>query len=173
MKKIIFILFLTVLIFNIFQFQLIFKGYQIILKKQAKICLKNMPDEEMDLLIFTYADLKNGIPFEIIHNDEILYNGEMYDIKKIEHKSSQVVLFGFHDVNEKQWIQYWKNILASDSAETDWQSTLFTQIQQFIWFGSIEIIIPQDYNSNTTLSTFIQGLCKKLFCSDIYHPPEI
>lgn len=173
MKKITTILFLTVLIFNIFQFQLIYKAYQVILKKQAKTCLKNMSDEEMDVLVFTYNDLKDGIPFEIIHNDEILYKGEMYDIKKIEHESNQIVLLGFHDVNEKEWIQYWKSLIASDSTEADWQNTLFTQLQQFIWFGALKTIIPHNLNTNYTLYRYNHSIYENLFSRDFYHPPEL
>lgn len=116
MKKLLAV-FLVIIIIGITGAQLlIFDVYKSLIRKEAKSYLKNTPDRELDSLVFHRSDFYHGYPFQKIKSDEILYRGNMYDVKSIAVINNDVVFLVFHDKKEKAWIDNWYRCCGHNSS---------------------------------------------------------
>jgi hypothetical protein len=64
---------------------------------------KPSKEEMIELLIFNKEDIQKGkISFKWIHTREFKYNGDMYDIVKMEETNEQLIVHCINDTKEKK-----------------------------------------------------------------------
>ena len=82
--------------------------------------LANKPSKEemIELLIFNKNDIQEGkIDFRWIHSREFKYNGDMFDIVKMEEKDDQLIIFCINDTKEKKLEEEFEKKVHKNSLE--------------------------------------------------------
>lgn len=117
MRKLISILILIILIFNIGGYYFCFKilQYKIRCEIKNKI-LKNVKDQELCLIIIN-KDNKSDITW-YENNKEFKYQGQMYDVVRIKNYNNEKCYYCINDKKEKQLLtNYYKNINLKKNIE--------------------------------------------------------
>lgn len=173
MKKLLAV-FLVFLIIGITGAQLLIFGvYKFMIRKEAKSYLKNTPDRELDSLVFKLSDFDHGYPFQKIKSDEILYRGNMYDVKSISVEGNDIVFLVFHDKKEKAWMDNWYRCCGHNSS-TSKNIALVTRL-------SLIFVSSTNGTQQTWQVLYVPvGFCvrQNLFTSAVkldvpYPPPEV
>lgn len=123
---------------------LLFKAYRMHVRFQAKAALREMAANEADLIAFSRKDFSYGLPFVRVPDkaDEIILNGEFYDVKDVEITADSVFLFAYRDSDEKFLVaQFEKSARENDQSPLDVLLHHFSSIFTFI-SGENEINYP-------------------------------
>lgn len=103
MKKIVSILLIFLIFFQLFGFFVVFKYLQWDIKKQIKTAIKKgVPENE--LVVFRFPNnkkLQRKLGIRWIEGHEFKYNGNMYDVVKSVKKGNEVFYYCINDQQEK------------------------------------------------------------------------
>lgn len=107
---------------------MLFKAYRWHVRSLAKTALREMVASEADVIAFSKKDFSNGLPFFRVPDkaDEIILDGEFYDVKDVEISDDSVFLFAYRDSDEKHLVAQFEKA-ASDND----QSPLAVLLNQF------------------------------------------
>jgi hypothetical protein len=113
LKKLITILFLTILFFSQVGYYFIYRFQQHLLKEEMEAQLfANIP--ENDLEVFDLDENKSSINWEE-EGKEFSLNGELYDVAKIKKVNGKILLYCLNDKKEKQLLQHFTKAVKNDS----------------------------------------------------------
>ena len=120
---------------------MLFKAYRWHVRSLAKAALREMAASEADVIAFSKKDFSHGLPFIRVPDkaDEIILDGEFYDVKDVEVSGDSVFLFAYRDSDEKFLVSQFEK-----SARDNDQSPLAVLLHQF-----------------TTIFTFIPATTEK------------
>ncbi len=115
---------------------MLFKAYRWHVRSLAKAALREMAASEADVIAFSKKDFSHGLPFLRVPDkaDEIILDGEFYDVKDVEISDDSVFLFAYRDSDEKFLVSQFEK-----SARDNDQSPLAVLLHQFT---SIFTFIP-------------------------------
>lgn len=115
---------------------MLFKAYRLHVRSLAKAALREMAASEADVIAFSKKDFSHGLPFIRVPDkaDEIILDGEFYDVKDVEFSDDSVFLFAYRDSDEKFLVSQFEK-----SARDNDQSPLAVLLHQFT---SIFTFIP-------------------------------
>ncbi len=115
---------------------MLFKAYRLHVRSLAKAALREMAASEADVIAFSKKDFSHGLPFIRVPDkaDEIILDGEFYDVKDVEISGDSVFLFAFCDSDEKHLVAQFEK-----SASDNDQSPLAVLLHQFT---NIFVFIP-------------------------------
>jgi len=140
---------------------LLYKTYRFHLRNQAKQSLRELATEDAELLAFSKNDFLHGLPFTRVvdKDDEIILQGEFFDVKNIAVTEDSVFMYAYRDSNEKHLVAQFEK-----SARENDHSPAAMLLQQFTSFF---IFIPL----NQTQLTFLPSFHELIFISDnnFYH----
>lgn len=113
MRRLLSILLISALLFNIFgyyfTFQIIQQGYKKQFRKHIS-CSAN--SENTEILVISDAEIRqHNSPFKWMEEDEFRYYGKMYDIVKSEKKGDQNIFYCVNDKNEEKLMARFENYL--------------------------------------------------------------
>lgn len=132
MKKIRLTFVLLLFLFSVVGGQyILFSVYRMHVRNLAKKALREMAKDEAEILSFSRSDFRNGLPFTAVadKSDEIIYQGEFYDVKDYKVTSDSIFLFAYRDTREKQLMaQFEKNAREQDKSPASKYLHLFTHL---------------------------------------------
>ncbi len=126
----------------------LFKAYRTHVRAQAKLALKAMAREDAEVLAFSKKDFENGLPYTIVpdKNDEIIFEGEYFDVKDTRTTKDSIFLYAYRDTREKLLVQQFEKQTREN--DTGPAATLLHQ------FNSLFVCIP---NSCTSIQHHSDG----------------
>lgn len=133
---------------------MLFKAYRWHVRSLAKTALREMAASEADVIAFSKKDFSKGLPFFRVPDkaDEIILDGEFYDVKDVEISDDSVFLFAYRDSDEKKLVEQYEK----SAGEND-RSPVATLLQHF---SSIFIFIAP--SESHTLSTDQTGIIVRM-----------
>lgn len=144
---------------------LIFKAYRWHLRNQSSAVLRKLATQEAERLSFSRSEFLHGLPFIKVldKDDEIVFNGEFYDVKKIELSADSVILFAYCDSDEKHLVDEFMNS-AKDDGNNPLEDIieLFSDIQLFFPDNQVKAscscpstVLCQDYYGRHLQNVFL------------------
>ena len=77
--------------------------------------VRKMATENAEVLRFTKNEFSKGLPFIKVEDDEIIRNGEFYDVKSLKITQDSVLLFAYRDTKEKQLVAVFTKMAQNNS----------------------------------------------------------
>lgn len=131
-----------------------------------------MATEKAEVLCFTKAEFSNGLPFIKVEDDEIIINGEFYDVKSIKITKDSVLLFAYRDTKEKQLVAVFTKMAQNNSDSQI--SFILNHFTQLFVFEPAEKTQSDNaiFLKNTVFLTYICNWQQVVVASD-FPPPEL
>jgi hypothetical protein len=160
------ILFIGIVVINLFGVYLGYLLQQIQLHTQMSRILSQMPDnklEKITLSITAYKHLQT-VP------DEVRVNGEMYDVKHSEVQGDSIVLFAKHDGKETDLIEGFLSFIEEDESETKGSKVTPAPVQQDFVLPATLLNISSSTNTKIVqlYNTVLLNTCMPVACP----PPD-
>ena len=127
MKKVFSILLISVLIFSIAGYEIIFSLMLYQYKEEGKNIISSGKKAENEVVLVINSSNK-GL-FERENDHEVKFNGIMYDIRKEEKKGNDLILHAVMDVNEQNFVNIFR--LENKPGATDKNSKALIHNKDF------------------------------------------
>lgn len=176
MRKLLSIILISALLFNVFGYYFTFiiiqKGYK---KQFRKHISYNTSTENTEILIISDAEIhQHNSPFKWMEEDEFRYHGKMYDIVKSEKQGDNNIFHCVNDKNEEKLLARYENYLKHHTdSNAPYQQKSHSLLSQIIKEAVFE------YNSVKNLSSDVREILFVYFfsvqtstLSKVFKPPK-
>lgn len=146
---------------------LLFQTYRFHIRNLAKQSLQKMAASDGDVLRFSIHDFSCKLPFQKVQgkDDEIIYQGEYFDVKMFSIKGDSIYLYAYRDVREKMLMaQFEKMQREHDTSPAAVLLRNFSTIFTFLPNETIETPLIEETNIRTS------DLCVEQYYSALILP---
>lgn len=131
-----------------------------------------MATENAEVLRFTKNEFSKGLPFIKVEDDEIIRNGEFYDVKSIKITQDSVLLFAYRDTKEKQLVAVFTK-MAQNNSDSQITFILNNFTQLFVFEVAEKTQLDNAiFLKNTVVWTYICNW-QQIVVSGDFPPPEL
>ncbi len=135
--------------------------------REMRIALRNLPDSQLEVLRFSKVNFSKAR----IDDDEVVLNGNMYDIARISLKKDSVLVFALHDKAEDNLLDFLDEIIKRPLREKELPPE---QIYKFItlsFLGSNQEEFNGSFSIVNSASNTLYLVPGSLFFQAIASPP--
>lgn len=111
MKRLASIVFLAILLLNLIGAYVYFGVRMLQIRKEMRAELREKDDSELEKIVLTDREYKKAL----VEDDEMEFNGKMYDIARTQIQGDMIVVYCLHDENEDNLLVLLDSILINSS----------------------------------------------------------
>jgi hypothetical protein len=137
-----------------------------LVRQEMRAKLKELPAEELDLLILSMEEYQHAK----VEEHEVKVDGKMYDIARVEQLGNQVLIYCVHDAAEDNLLAFLDKILSLPLKDKSVPHGVLHFYTLHFLPAQFDFTLPE-FTSPSSVTAY-SAITSQFISADIFYPPK-